>query len=303
MRTSPALPPTRVRPRHGGAIAALALLWPAVALAQAAPDKSQYDLFDPTPDKDMRPFSTDRPGNSSVPFTVDAGHIQVETSLWSYSWDHWTPDSSLTRSYGVLGPELKLGVTDWADLEAVLPLYNSLVTRTPASVGQPATRMSGQGFGDVQLGAKVNFFGNNGKGDTGFGALAFVKVPTAARGLGNGSAEFTLAAPYQLALPGDVSLTIEPEAGLLRNGEKPGYHGDYEFIVNASRQIPGTPLTASFGVTLDRQGDHNSAEQDIVSPAIQWLIGPALQLDAGVFIGLNRGATDWNPSVGVSFRY
>ena len=299
----PAPPPTSTRRLHEGAVAACLLLWPVAAQAQAVPDKSQYDLFDPTPDKQMRGFNTDRPGNSSEPFTVDAGHVQVETSLWSYSWDHWTPDSSLTRSYAVLDPELKLGVTNWADLEAILPLYNSLVTRTPGSGLQPATRSSGQGFGDVQLGAKVNVFGNDGKGDTGLGVLGFVKVPTAASGLGNGSAEFTLAAPYQLPLPADFSLTVEPALGLLRNGEKPGYHGDYQFIVNTSRQIPGTPLIASFGVTLDRQGDHNSAEQDIVSSAVQWLIGPALQLDAGVFIGLNRGATDWNPSVGISFRY
>ena len=282
---------------------AAASLWPARGQAQGAVDKNQYSLFDPTPDNQLRSFSTDRPGNADSPFTVDAGHVQVETDLWDYSWDHWTPDASTNRSYTLASPNLKLGVNDWAELDAILPLYNSMVMRTPGSQTQSPTRSSGQGFGDVQLGGKVNFFGNDGKGDTGLGAVVFVKLPTAASGLGNNMVEFTTVVPYELALPGDFSLTIEPGVGLLRNGQKQGYHGDYQFITSFSREIPGTQITAELGLTLDRQGDHNSAEQNTISPSLQWLILPALQLDAGAFIGLNRGATDWEPYVGISFRY
>ena len=298
------IPTSRRRCSIGHApIVASLLLWPALARGQSEPDKGGYDLFDPTPTSQMRGFSTDRPGNSSSPFTVDAGHIQVETGLWSYSWDHWTPDSSVTRGTVLVSPTLKLGLTDWADLDIVLPLYNTTVTRTPASGTQPGTRSSGQGFGDVQVGGKINVFGNDGRGDTGFGVLGYVKVATAARGLGNNMVEFTLTTPYQLALPRDFSLTVEPALGLLRNGQKQGYHGDYQLILNVGRQIPRTQITPSLGITLDRQGDHNSAEQNIVAPSVQWLIEPELQLDGSVVIGLNRGATDCNPYVGISFRY
>ena len=47
----------------------------------AAADKSQYTLFNPTPKEQMRPFNTDRPTKSNVPYTVDAGHFQIETDL------------------------------------------------------------------------------------------------------------------------------------------------------------------------------------------------------------------------------
>lgn len=272
------------------------------ALAQDCPDggKSGYSLFDPTPSCLMRGFSTDRPGNAASPFTVDAGHVQVETGLWSYGWDHWSPDASTTRSTSLFSTNLKLGITNWAELDAILPLYNSQVMRSPGAGG----RSAGQGFGDVHLGGKVNLFGNDASDDEGLGLLGYVRLPTAASGVGDRRVELNLGAPYVVSAPADVSVTIEPMLGLLRDMQKPGYHGDYALAVNASHAVPGVDgLSAQIGVTLDRQGDHNSAEQDVLAPAFQWLIGKSLQLDGGVFIGLNRGATDWSPYGGISFRF
>ena len=285
-----------------GLVAVATVLVPALRLAHAA-DTSSYTLFDPTPDGMLREMSTDRPGAASSPFTVDAGHIQVETGLWSYAWDHWTPDASLTRSRTLFNTNVKLGLTDWAELDAIIPVSNSIVTRMPIGPGQ-SSRASAQGLGDVQIGAKVNFFGNDNGENQGFGLLGYAKVPTAASGLGNNMVEFTLLAPYSFGLPFGFSMTMEPGVGLLRNGQKQGYHGDYQIAVEVGHPLFGSStVTGQFGVTLDREGDHNSAEQDTVAPAIQWLITPSMQLDGGVNIGIARAATDFNPYVGFSFRY
>ncbi|MBN9564293.1 MAG: hypothetical protein J0H14_26740 [Alphaproteobacteria bacterium] len=82
---------------------------PAVTL-----DKSQFNLFNPTPENALRPFSTDRPGKTHSSLTVDAGHFQLEGDLWNYTWDHWTKDDSTLRATTVVNPNLKLGVTTWA---------------------------------------------------------------------------------------------------------------------------------------------------------------------------------------------
>lgn len=272
-------------------------------LVARAADTSSYTLFDPTPDSKLRGMSTDRPGAAASPFTVDAGHIQVETGLWSYSWDHWTPDASVTRSQMLFSTNVKLGLTDWAELDAIIPASNSLVTRTPTGPGQ-SSRMSGQGFGDVQIGGKVNIFGNDAGETEGLGLLGYVKVPTAASGLGNNTVEFTLLAPFSFSLPLGFSSTVQPGLGLLRNNQKQGYHGDYELAVEIGHPLFGSStVSGQIGLTLDRQGDHNSAEQDTVAPALQWLIAPSLQVDGGVTIGIARAATDWNPYVGLSFRF
>lgn len=293
--------PIRVGRRAG--MVAVSTLMLVTARAARAADTSGYTLFNPTPDSELRDMSTDRPGAASSPFTVDAGHIQVETGIWSYSWDHWSPDASLTRSRTLFSTNVKLGLTDWADLDVVIPASNSLVTRTPIGPGQ-SSRMSAQGFGDVLVGAKVNFFGNDNGEKQGFGLLGYVKAPTAASGLGNNMVEFTLVAPYSFGLPHDFSMTVQPGVGLLRNGQKQGYHGDYQLAAEIGHALFGSStLSGQFGITLDREGDHNSAEQDTIAPALQWLVRPWLQLDGGVNVGIARAATDWTPYVGLSFRY
>ena len=62
----------------------------ATALAQDAgpgADKSHYTLFDPTPRALMREMATDRPDVTESPYTVDAGHVQVESSFVEYTRD------------------------------------------------------------------------------------------------------------------------------------------------------------------------------------------------------------------------
>lgn len=93
-------------------------------------DKSQYTLFNPTPADQMRPFSTDRPGKTHSSLTVDAGHFQLESDFWNYTWDRFTQDRTTTRSYSVANPFLKLGVTNWAEVEVQVPSYNSLAVRS-----------------------------------------------------------------------------------------------------------------------------------------------------------------------------
>ena len=66
----------------GYAVAALLLVWNAEAVGA---DKSQYWLFNPTPDSLLREMTTDRPDLTESPFTVDAGHVQFETTIVGYS--------------------------------------------------------------------------------------------------------------------------------------------------------------------------------------------------------------------------
>lgn len=58
-------------------------------------------------------------------------------------------------------------------------------------------------------------FGNDG-GDRALGTVGFVKIPTAASGLGNNRTELFLDVPFTTALPDKFSLTLEPAVNLLR---------------------------------------------------------------------------------------
>lgn len=53
----------------------------------------------------------------------------------------------------------------------------------------------------------------------------------------------------------------------------------------------------------DYSPDHNVGPRHTVAPSLQWLITPNTQLDIGAYIGITKAAPDYNPYVGVSFRY
>jgi hypothetical protein len=60
-------------------------------------DKSDYNLFHPTPRELMREMSTDRPDTTESPYSVDAGHFQLEMSFLNYTHDRYNPDRANTK--------------------------------------------------------------------------------------------------------------------------------------------------------------------------------------------------------------
>jgi Putative MetA-pathway of phenol degradation len=266
--------------------------------ANTTVNKNQFNLFNPTPDDLMRPFCTDRPGKAHCAQTVDAGHFQEEGDIWISTWDHWSPTRISTRAYTVINPNLKLGITNWTELDVLIPVYNNLEIKSRVDGGVHRAA----GFADFSLGGKINFFGNDG-GDQALGAIGFVKIPTAASGLGNNRTELFLDVPFTTALPDKFSLTLEPAVNLLRNLRNQGYQGDYQFIANLNRPIIGTTVTAAVEIALDFPADHNIRPRHTIDPSLQWLVTPNLQLDAGAYIGITKAAPDYTLYVGVSFRY
>lgn len=132
---------------------AVALLFLAVAQRSfgeqpdaAAPsvDKSRYNLFNPTPCGQLRDFAPDRPDQTEGPFTVDAGHLQVEVGIFQYTYTNQSQRFSDIRveSYQWLNTAIKLGVLNNLDLELFVPVYNEVDVKQ----GNLKTRMSG--FGD-----------------------------------------------------------------------------------------------------------------------------------------------------------
>jgi hypothetical protein len=48
----------------------------------------------------LRELSTDRPDKTERPFTVDAGHFQLEMDLFSYACDRHDPERMLANVKG-----------------------------------------------------------------------------------------------------------------------------------------------------------------------------------------------------------
>src|SRR4051794_31042167 len=54
-----------------------------------AVDKTGYTVFNPTPRRFMRELSADRPDVTETPYTVDAGHFQLEMDVLRYGYDRY----------------------------------------------------------------------------------------------------------------------------------------------------------------------------------------------------------------------
>src|SRR4051812_390436 len=91
--------------------------------AAVAVDKRSFTLLHPTPPALVREMSTDRPDKTESPFTVDAGHFQLEMDVVNYTYDRHNSDHSAIRaeSLSVAPVNLKVGLLNNVDLQVILP--------------------------------------------------------------------------------------------------------------------------------------------------------------------------------------
>ncbi len=285
----------------GAALLWLALLAPAAAQdagtrVNAAPppvDTSSYTLFNPTPDAALRTFSTDRPTKSNVPVTVDAGHFQYETDLFSYT--HSNVGGVSSRLYTAFDPVLKVGLTNRIDLELQFTGYNWLNVH-PSGDGA----VSANGQGDLILRPKFNLFGNG--GGPAMALIPYVKFPTAARTIGNGQVEGGVIAPIAYPLPFKFTVIVEPEVDVLKNAADRGHHFSYTQLINLSR--PVTDRLTVYGEFYSAIGtDHRTPPVYTFDTAIAFALTSTTQLDLGTNIGLNRNAPNLQVYTGLAQRF
>jgi len=262
-----------------------------------ADDKSEYTLFNPTPDDKMRDFNTDRPTKSNVPYTVDAGHFQYEGDFFFHGFDNTsTPDSNIS-SWIVGNPTLKLGLLNNVDLEVNFSAYNSIQTNV-RSTG--ASNTVG-GFGDVFTRLKVNLWGNDG-GTTAMALIPYVKIPTAPQGIGNRFAEGGLIAPLAIALPGGFNSIVMGELDYLKNPNDDGYHVNFPALINVNRKI-GDSVTAYAEIYANWSTHRDVRDIYTLDFALAWNPRPNFQLDLGINIGLVPAAAPYQIYAGIAQRF
>ncbi len=264
-------------------------------VSKAKPDKNQYWLFNPVPADQMRSFSTDRPTKSNLPYTVDAGHFQYETDLANFT--HQVSGTTRSDLLLVPNPTFKVGVTNNADVEVNVPLAGE---RTYTSAGGPSATL--WGIGDTYLRSKVNLWGNDG-GDTAAAIIPYVKAPSAPIGIGDGAVEGGLIGPLSLSLPNSFTLLFVPEVDVLKDNLDNGYHGNYVFDVNLSREVIKN-VTAYVELWSGYCADP-TARATLVSfdTAVAWVFLPNVQIDVGANFGLTSATPVVQVYAGLSQRF
>ena len=250
-------------------------------------DKSQYNLLNPTPPGLMRELSADRPDVTESPYTVDAGHAQVELSFFEYSRFRTGPDGEATA---VLPVNVKVGLTNNVDLQFVVDPYLRLRGEGTGDA---------EGFGDTQLRLKVNLWGNDG-GDTALALMPFVQFPTGDDGVGADRAEGGLILPFAVGLTDRLALALMAELDVLYDPADDDYF--VEFVHTASL---GVILTDAVGAYVEYIGIQPSDGGDYVAllgTGLTYGVSEDVQLDVGVNVGLTDDAEEFTVFSGLTFR-
>jgi Putative MetA-pathway of phenol degradation len=269
----------------------------AYAADDAAPDKSQYNLFNPTPDSALRSFAPDRPAKGTGPTTLDAGRIQLEVEAFNYA--RTRNDGVTTTQWIGPNPTIKIGLTSQVDVQLTWAPFQQVKVHD-SFVGVTDTFSGGT---DLVLKSKINLWGNEGTGKTAFAIVPFVKLGTAPTGLGNKATEGGVILPYSLNLGNDISLAFTSEFDYLRDNVGRGYHAGYVNSIGLSGPIAkDVTLTGEFWSSINRD-PLVTIRQYSFDTALAWTAAPNLQFDVGANVGLNRDTPALQVYTGISRRF
>ncbi|HUO08288.1 MAG TPA: transporter [Phycisphaerae bacterium] len=264
-----------------------------------APDKSQYNLFNPTPASAMRDFSSDRPDQTEGPITVDAGHLQLELSLADYVYDRHkaSTDKNVSTTLAAAPFNIRLGLTNDVELD---------VMDTPYFWNRDRNRDTGDvdhqdGTGDTTLRIKWNLIGND-DGHFALALLPFIKLPTNTIEGYNHNVEGGLIIPFQFDLPLDFHAGAMTEFDALRDDDRDEYHS--EFVNSATLHhllIGKLDSYVEFYSVVSSKGAGNwigTADTGLLYP-----ITDNIQIDCGANFGVTKSAPDLEVFTGLSIRF
>lgn len=269
----------------------------ALFAAEPLPDKSHFTLFNPTPTPLLRPLSPDRPDKTESPYTVDAGHVQLEMDFANLGETRRsTPEGSLrSRTYEIAPLTLKLGLLNNVDLQAAIVPFSE--TRERLDGRRSTTSTS---FEDITPRLKINLFGND-SGDVAMGLIPYVTLPTKHREDGQETVGGGAALPVSFSI-GDWDFGIQTAWSLQRIKGSRVAHGEFENSLTTSHALFGK-LSAAAEFYSSVSTESGAGWIGTVNTWLTLEVTENLMLDAGVFIGITRAAEDFHPWIGMTVRY
>lgn len=275
-------------------LALVALFVTALARADEPADKSKYHLFNPTPRDQMRELSTDRPDQTESPYTMDAGHFQIEMDLANYVHDRQA--IATVEAWAIMPINVKVGLFNNVDLQFV---WDSYVRTSTEFKGFPVFKNTDDGSGDLTTRLKINLWGNDG-GTTAFAIMPFVKWPLSQSALRNGKTEGGIILPLAVELPAGWGMGLMTEVDFVRDVSN-AFDTEYFNTVTFSHDIVGNlGGYVEFAALITPEGGSWQGQVDV---GLTYGLCPNSQIDIGCNFGVTDSAPDYNPFVGLTLRF
>ncbi len=227
----------------------------------------------------LRELSTDRPDQNESPYSVDAGHFQIEADFMTAAWDRDENGTTHTSTLG--GFNVKWGLTDNMDIQFI----SSIVQKTADQDTY---------FDNLTARLKINLWGND-SGSTAFGLLPFINLQSLQKGTFEGGIAF----PYALALAPKWDLGLMAQVDHVALGDN---RSDTTYFFTAT---VGHELTDSLSVYSEVATRFIPKSSTQVQLDFGATYSPVenLQLDCGTNIGITPSAPDLFVFTGISWKY
>jgi hypothetical protein len=259
------------------------------------PDKSIYNLFNPTPLSLRRPYNTDRPSKTDSPYTIDAGAFQIETDVANYTVND--DNHVRTRTWIFGNTNFKLGLTNWMGLQIFPQLYVNRRT-SGEGFGQPLEQ---DGFGDTAVRLKINLLGNDG-GKLVIGLVSSLKIPTNMDHLGNHVWEPGLGLPVNYSLPAGFTFFGQTRIDILDEPHSSNMRVQWQNPVGLSRTIVGN--LSGYGEFYNAVSTgHDHPWVGTADFGLVYQVTPNFSVDVTTFVGLTDSADDLNVFIGFGRRF
>lgn len=277
----------------------LLFLLPAASYAQAPQKSSPYDSAHfswrkPVPRNRLRELQPDRPGITESPFTVDAGHLQVEMDALRLL-NSGSGDEDRTREWHAAYTMLKFGLSRRTDIQVEMPLYSVAKQK---SIGSDEWDERHSGFGDVTLRVKHNFVGDDQQGTFAMSVIGYARLPSGGA-VGDGATEYGVVLPIDVELNDKMNLEAQLETAI---------DYDREQASRYVRLVPSAALEYDFakrvGIITEGVAQWNTEQRRwlaSVNIAPIFKVNDNLQLDIGTHLALNR-LSDHQYFVGFTVR-
>ncbi len=271
-----------------------------IAIADKPIDKSAYTLSKPLPKKDWGDMRVDRPNITASPYIIDPGSHNFEMGLFAYTWNHdkHNGTNEKTRSYSVFAPTYRVGILYNLEFDATITAHTNTRTRDLTD----GTRTRQHGFGDTVLQVKYNLWGNDGEGQTAFGLIPAIKIPTNEDDLGNHHVEGTLFVPLDIKITEKMSLGTMVAASYIRGNTHRKYV--WSFPVSAALSFDCTEKLNNYVELFAEKSTESGSRWNVIcgfggcyAVTEDWMV------DAGLNIGLSKAAADYAPYIGMSVRF
>ena len=243
----------------------------------------------------MRELCPDRPDKTDSPYTLDAGHFQLEMDFANFTSDK--KDGVTTRAWNIAPFNLRAGLLHDVELQFLFDSYEDVRTEDHVA----GTTIAQSGIGDLTARLKINLWGDDG-GTTAFGLLPFVKFPTSTDELDNHVVEGGIGFPLALKLPGDFDLGFETVVACLRDGSDANYHADFINSITCDHSIVGK-LSGYVEFFGELSMENHSSWVGTVDIGLEFLVSENVQLDCGCNFGVTPAADDFNPFAGITLRF